>query len=129
MSYININVNPKNLYTGDCVIRAIALATDKSWYETYIELVIQGLIDCDIPSSNAVWADYLTSKGYTRHFIPDTCPNCYTVRDFSNDYPEGAYIVGTGTHAIAVIDGDHYDTWDSGDEHPIYYFVKESEEL
>ena len=48
-----------------------------------------------------------------------------TVREFAKDHPEGKYILGTGTHAVAVIDGDYIDTWDSGDEVPIYYFQEE----
>lgn len=31
-------------------------------------------------------------------------------------YPRGRYIVGTGNHAVAVVDGDYYDSWDSGNE-------------
>ena len=44
-------------------------------------------------------------------------------RDMDN--PEGKYLLATGTHVVTVIDGDYYDTWDSGDEIPIYYFTKE----
>ena len=126
MSFIGANPNPKNTYVGDCVIRALAIATDKSWHETYIELAIQGLMLCDMPSSNSVWGEYLSSHNFTRHSLSDTCPNCYTVRDFCNDFPEGTYVLGTGSHAIAVIDGDYYDTWDSGDETPLYYWQKEN---
>jgi len=34
-------------------------------------------------------------------------------------------ILATGTHVIAVGDGNYYDTWDSGQEVPIYYWRKE----
>jgi len=44
---------------------------------------------------------------------------------FCEDHPYGTYIVGTGTHAIACIDGNYYDTWDSGDESPLFYWKKE----
>jgi hypothetical protein len=26
---------------------------------------------------------------------------------------------------VAVVDGDYYDTWDCGDEVPVYYFERE----
>ena len=44
---------------------------------------------------------------------------------FCEDHPYGIYIVGTGTHAIACVDGNYYDTWDSGDESPLFYWKKE----
>lgn len=79
----------------------------------------------DMPSSNAVWGAYLADMGYRRYVIPDTCPACYSVKQFCIDNPKGKYLLATGTHAVTVIDGDYYDTWDSGDEVPIYYFTKE----
>lgn len=119
------NPNPSGSYVGDCVIRAISIASGKSWYETYVELCLQGLIMYDMPSSNRVWNEYLKSEGYKRYIIPDTCPNCYTVRDFCGEHFKGTYILGTGSHVIAVRDGNYMDTWDSGDEAPIYYWTKE----
>ena len=119
------NSNPSGSYVGDCVIRAISIATNKSWYDVFVELCLQGLIMYDMPSSNRVWNEYLKSKGYTRHIVPNDCPECYTIKNFCNEYFKGTYIVGTGTHVVAVIDGNYYDTWDSGDESPIYYWTKE----
>ena len=34
MKFINYNANPKGRKTGDCVIRAIAFALNKSWIDT-----------------------------------------------------------------------------------------------
>ncbi len=56
--------------------------------------------------------------------VPDTCPHCYTIRDFAYDHPFGTYLVGTGKHVVTIIDGNYYDTWDSGGEIPIYYWKK-----
>ena len=49
----------------------------------------------------------------------------YTVADFAAGHPTGRYILGTGEHAVAVVDGDIIDSWDSSQEIPIYYFTKE----
>lgn len=124
--YIKSNPNPDNLMTEDCTIRAISIATDKSWDETYIDVCIKGFVMKRMPSTNSVWAEYLKDQGFSRHIIPDTCPHCYTVRDFCGEYFKGTYVLGTGSHAIAVINGDYYDAWDSGDEVPLYYFAKET---
>lgn len=100
---------------------------DKSWESTYLDIVMQGYNMYDMPSSNVVWSAYLRLEGYDRYTIPNNCPNCYTVRDFCRDNPEGKFLLATGTHVVAVIDGNYLDTWDSGDEIPIYYFTKEED--
>ena len=76
-------------------------------------------------SVNNLWSTYLRANGFKRRSLPDTCPDCYTVKDFCIDYPFGKYMLATGTHVIAVIDGNYYDTWDSGNEVPLYYWSKE----
>lgn len=80
----------------------------------------------DMPSSNSVWGSYLKENGFKRYIIPNECPNCYTIKDFCSDYPIGLYILATGSHVVTVIDGDYYDSWDSGKEIPIYFFKKEA---
>lgn len=79
----------------------------------------------DMPSSNEVWMSYLHKRGFNRYIIPSTCPDCYTVSKFCRDHPQGIYLLATGTHVVAVINGNYFDTWDSGSEVPIFYFKKE----
>lgn len=122
MAYIYYNPNPKGKHVGDCVIRAISFALHQPWIATFIGIVRKGLSMCDMPSSNAVWAAYLRSNGFRAYAIPNSCPDCYTVRDFCMDNPYGCYILATGEHVVAIENGDYYDTWDSGDEIPIYYW-------
>ncbi len=90
-----------------------------------MEIVLQGFMMHDMPSSNAVWSAYLHKNGFERRTLPNTCPDCYTIKDFTQDYPKGEYLVATGTHVVAIKDGNYYDTWDSGNEIPIYYWKKE----
>lgn len=122
--YIPFNPNPAGKYVGDCVIRAIVKATGQTWEQTFNDIATKGYILKDMPSSNHVWSSYLKDRGFDRYIIPDTCPDCYTVKEFAQDNPFGIFILGTGTHAVAVVDGDYYDSWDSGDEVPIYYFER-----
>ena len=118
------NGNPNGKRVGDCVVRAIAKALNQSWEDTYIDLTLQGLSMGDLLSSNAVWGAYLKSKGFTREIIPNECPDCYTIKDFCNEHPNGTYVLGTGTHCVCVVDGCLYDSWDSSEEVPIYYYKK-----
>lgn len=124
MAYKYFNPNPSQLSVGDCVIRAISKVTGKDWKITYLNLVVQGYVMSDLPTANRVWGAYLKSIGYKQKLLPDTCPSCYTVEQFCQDHPIGAYILGTGEHVIATIDGNYYDSWDSGREVPIYYFER-----
>lgn len=125
MSYVNYNPNPARKLVGDCVIRAIAKSLNKDWEDVYLDVVMLGYQMHDMPSSNAVWGAYLLDNGFKRYVIPDTCPECYTVEEFVEDNPELTGILATGSHVIAVGNGNYYDTWDSGNEIPIFYWRKE----
>ena len=122
MAYVKFNPNPLGKKVGDCVIRAISKLTGQDWQTTYTDIALAGYELCDMPSSNAVWAAYLKRLGYRRSVIPDACPNCYTVREFCRDNPRGEFLLATGSHVVAVVNGDYYDAWDSGNEVPVYYW-------
>lgn len=123
--YVPYNPNPKGNYVGDCVIRAISKVTNQDWEDTYINVCMQGFMLRDMPSANHVWGAYLRSQGFKEHLLPNTCPDCYTVRDFCVDYPQGTYMLATGTHVIAVENGQYYDSWDSGSEVITSYWQRE----
>lgn len=127
MSYIYRNENPINRNTNDCVIRAIATATDMPWVDVYLEICRQGLLLYDMPTTNSTWEMWLVEHGFKKSLLPDTCPHCYTLRDFCNDFPYGTYIVATGSHVVACDSGNYFDTSDSGNEIVTYYFYKEED--
>ena len=119
-----INKNPRNKAVGDCTVRAISIATDNGWVETYLDLCLFGLLMADMPSANTVTTAYLKNKGFRRRTIPDTCPDGYSISDFCTDHPTVTYIIGTGSHLTTFIDGCLWDSWDSRNETPVYYFEK-----
>ena len=125
MAYKFFNPNPSGKRVGDCVIRAISFLTGDDWEKTYLKIAMQGFELFDMPSSNAVWAEYLRRRGYKRYVIPDTCPDCYTVKEFCRENPRGKFLLATGSHVVAVKDGDYYDAWDSGNETPVYFWRKD----
>ena len=122
--FVYYNPNPQKKLVGDCVIRAISKLTNQTWDDTFKEITLKAFEMRDMPSSNEVWSVYLKDKDFQRFIIPDTCPECYSISDFANDHPNGLFMLATGTHVVAVQDGDYFDTWDSGNEIPIYYWRK-----
>lgn len=120
--HISYNPNPESSRVGDCVIRAIAKATNQSWKDTYIAIALQGYIMHDMPSANRVWGAYLRSKGFQQRHIECNDPDSYTVANFAADNPNGIYILALSGHVVCICNGDWYDTWDSGGETPIYYW-------
>ena len=128
MSFIFYNPNPSGKRTGDCVIRAIAKATGQDWERAYTNLCVEGYTLYDLPSSNRVWGSYLQSRNFEKIQLSNTCPDCYTVKQFCEDNPKGIYVLALGNltadHAVTVIDGNYFDVWDSGDEIPLYYFKR-----
>jgi hypothetical protein len=125
MSYVYYNPNPDNKSVGDCTVRALTILFNDTWDNVYADLTMQGSFLHDMPSANAVWGEYLKLNGFTKHTIPDTCPSCYTIRQFAYEHPYGTYLLETGQHVVAAIDGNYFDTSDTGNEVPIYYWRKE----
>ena len=125
MSYVFYQPNPCGKTVGDCAVRAVAKALGITWQDSYLKIVTAGYGQCDVPSSNAVWGSVLRQNGFIRRVIPNTCPECYTAKDFCRDNPNGLYVLGFGNHVATVLDGDLYDAWDSSNEIPVYYWKKE----
>ena len=125
--FVSYNPNPVGLKVGDCVVRALSKALGQDWEQTYIDLCVEGCLRCDMPSANAVWGAYLRRKGFERDIVPNSCPDCYTVEDFCADHPNGTYILALDGHVVSVVDGQYFDTWQSGREVPIYYWHRKED--
>ena len=120
--WIKCNPNPLRKEVPDCVVRAICIATNRPWMDIYDRLCETGREECNMPSADSVWGKFLYRMGFTPFLLPESCPECVTIRMFCAMYPMGTYIIGTGSHAVAVIDGHYYDSWDSGDQVPSFFW-------
>ena len=122
LAYEVWNPSPVGARVGDCAVRAVAKALDTDWETAYTMLCLKGYEMYDLPNSNTVINALLTSKGFERGIVPNTCPECYTVGEFADENPNGTYVLGTGDHVVCVKDGVINDSWDSSGEIPIYFW-------
>jgi len=117
--------------TGDCVTRAIAIATGKPYREVHDALTVASVrhiysdegkhgkywrrhggvctYDPDHGCSDEVWRPYLESLGWKEVLTEDQ-----KVRLRADELPHGRLVVSIRRHLVAVIDGVIHDTYDSG---------------
>lgn len=122
--YRYYNPNPTGRSVGDCAIRAVTKALNITWDEAYNLIADAGRKMGDMPSSDSVWGAVLRMHGFHREILPNTCPDCYTAQDFCWDNPVGVYVLGFGGHVATVKDGVLFDSWNSSDLVPQYYWTR-----
>jgi len=125
MAYIEFSNNPTGRRVGDCAVRAISKALNMGWEAAYIALAINGLQMGDVMTGNSVIGATLRQHGFKKFNIPNTCPDCFTVKEFADLNPKGLFVLGTGSHVVTVDGGDVYDAWNSLGEVPIYVWYKD----
>ena len=107
--YEYYNNNPLKRNVNDCSVRAIALATEKSWDETYRELSdfarVQGITFSEVEFID----DYL-EKRYEKYCVDRS--RFIALEDFLNEKLPGRWLITMGGHITAVVNGICYDTFD-----------------
>ena len=119
--YEYTNVNPKNKFGGDCVVRAIALATGQTWEQTVREMTELGIKLGFVLNDHHVYEKYLLSKGFIQAKEPrDICNRKMSVKEFMNEEQiyEGnqktVIVANTqGHHVTCIKDGKIRDIWNT----------------
>jgi len=115
----------KDLITGDCVIRACAIATGTEYFETMQEMFKIGLEMKRLPNSDAVSEKFLTDRGFKKcpaHSIGNTKKR-YKVKDFPAN-PNRVYVIRTAGHMTVIDQLLHRDSWNCGAWAAQSYYVK-----
>ena len=110
--------NPCGKSIGDCAVRAISVALGLSWYGAYDLLCEKGRDMCNLPSADEVWGAVLLDCGFKRYAVTRQ----ETALDFTYRHPDGVFVLAFGGHVATVINGELFDSWDSSDEIPIYFY-------
>ena len=99
--------------TEDTNIRAISLATEQTWDDTYIMLSEYGRQQ-GITFSEVEFINDFLSERYERYCPPRKTE---TVGDFVNLNLPGRWLITMRGHITCVIDGILYDTFDCSDNY------------
>lgn len=120
--WIKYNANPLANRIEDCAIRAVAVALDIPWDNAFDLIAQSAKAMGAVMHQNVAFGAVLRQNGFRRYIIPNYCPDCYTIKDFCQDHPEGTFVVGTDSHVVAVINGNYIDSFNSGDLIVLYYW-------
>ena len=112
---------------GDCTVRALSKALDISWEKAHVMLDYASYMMGDISNSNTVLAAVLRQNGFYLGQMPDGCHDCLTVEEFTQVFPHGTYVIGTGSHVVCIQDGIAFDSWDSRGENVLYFFERKDD--
>ena len=128
--FVYYQPNKKDLKdeVGDCQVRALSKALNLSWLEAFDltipicrRLQTYTIFDCKLEFTKEAMKelgfDYTgisNKKGAKRP----------TVDSFAKDHPSGTYIVSVAHHVVAVVNGQYFDTWDSGKKSLYGYYTK-----
>lgn len=114
MEFIQFNPNPKNKKTGDCMVRALSKALEKSWEECYTELFHNTLKTGYSVSDKKNLKSYLKKLGYEMEKMPRKRDNKrYTVEEFANYLAKEneTYIISVANHITVIKNKILYDIW------------------
>ena len=108
----------KNL--GDCVYRALSIATGKDWLTIYDELSALGREMLAPPNDTTVYSAYLDKIAERVPAIVKkkrvTANNLARLQQQSIDEHDSVHVIRTAHHLATVRDGKLRDTWDSSDK-------------
>lgn len=140
------NPNPEDKNTGDCSIRAYCAAFKLDWNKAYDIASKMGKSMAELPDSGRVVKSILenefgmhvmeesvTDDGDNADHHEDLLDNDendkkkkkkdkkrkvakMTINEFAMTHPFGTYVCLQRGHATTVIDGEYWDSWDSGDK-------------
>lgn len=104
--------------TGDCQVRALSKVLNITWLEAFDltipicrELQTYTIFDGNLEKTK----EAMSTLGFVYHPISNARGSKRpTVEEFAKAHKTGRYICKVAHHVVAVVDGQYFDTWNSG---------------
>lgn len=118
MFYINTNPHPDGKNVGDCVVRAVTIATEEDYLETrrHLNRIKKELNESSYKNRKFIHK-YAKLNNWEKISFPVVKGEPrMRAGEFASKYPEGTYILNMTGHVAAVSDGFLRDSWDSSNK-------------
>ncbi|MEG2086117.1 MAG: hypothetical protein RR054_04405 [Clostridia bacterium] len=113
IGFENKNVNPKKRKTGDCVVRALTVATNKKYEDIYKELFEISLKTGYMLNEKRVEDKLLEKYSFIKHKQPRKVDNTkYTIGEIDLINNSKIIVVRCARHLTVIISGKVIDIWD-----------------
>lgn len=124
--YVEFNINPKNKKTGDCAIRAVAVATGLGWDKVYQGLATSGFLCKTAMNDVEAINHFLLSQGFKEGKVKVSKGSKRpTVDGFAKEHPNWYAVLRTAGHITCCGRGNYVDIWDCGYQSVYKYWYKE----
>ena len=125
MGFTKFNANPKGNKTGDCGIRAVAVATGLGWDKAYEQLVAVGFVMKLDYSDPIVMEKVLIDNGFSvGKVVVSKGSRRPKVFEMAEQHPNWNCVLRVANHYVATYKGNYVDSWDSGDKSVYKYWYK-----
>lgn len=111
--YAYYNANPLGRKVNDCTVRAISLATNQSWDETY-DMLSGFAKHHAIMMDEVEYIDDFLCANFQKYQTPDRSQKL-TVEQFVENHPRGTFLITMRGHITCCVDGCIYDTFNPSD--------------
>jgi len=121
------NPNPSKKEVGDCVERALCVATGRDWLSVYDELCIIGREVFAPPGWKSCYETFLRNNNFSYVGVSNKKGTKRpTVEEFVKLHKTGNYVLVVANHLVGVTSGQYCDIWDSGEKCLYGYWVDSS---
>ena len=123
-NYVKYNPNEKQKCAGDCVIRALCKALDKTWLEVFDLLVIEARKQQRTISEKEVYEQVLFEHGFIYNKVSNKKGSkrprvCEKAKESVTPI-----VMNVANHIVTAENGKYYDLWDSGNRCLYGYYTK-----
>lgn len=125
--FMNYNINPKGHKTNDCVIRALAYASGKTWDEVFLELNEIAFKKKRPFNDKIVYEKWLTDNGFVKMKQPrkQWDNTKYLAKEIDQLISkDDIAVISMAHHLSCVVEHTIVDIWNCGNKTIGNYYIK-----